>query len=189
MEERAQSIAARSQEILEAERVMDLVGGELRRREQIAGWEAEPPPDRPIQLAPEFSRLLENSITNDRHERIQREPIDSTWSFPMEANLQDFFTSRSQISSTFGIPTINCRNSACEIAFVAYGFDAAARAAERGNPNAIPRLVVGTDFREATEDFLEQPWADEFNSRTPSVSIQDDVATIIWHLYRVEDGN
>jgi hypothetical protein len=187
MEQRTQSIAARSQEILEAERVLALVGGELRRRERIAGWEAEPPPDRPIQLAPEFSSLLENPIANDRHERIQREPIDSTWSYPMEANLQKFFTSRSQISSTFGTPTISCRTSACEVAFVAYGIDAAARAANRGTPNAIPELVVGTDFREATEDFLDQPWADEFFPDTPSVSIQDDVAAIIWHLYRVED--
>ena len=189
LEDRSRSIAERSQEMLEAERVMNMVGVELQRREQIANWANEPPPSRPINLLPEFDSLLESSGVRNKHELFQREPFDPDWSPFMEASIQDFFASNPQASSTFSLMSINCRTSACELSFVAYNTGAASRAAERGTSIVLPGQIVLSDFRQATSEVSEQPWAGQFelDRSHPSILVQDDVATIIWQLYRSED--
>jgi hypothetical protein len=189
LEDRSRSIAERSQEMLEAERVMNMVGVELQRREQIASWANEPPPNRPINLPPEFDSLLESFGVRNKHELLQRESSDPDWSPLMETSLWDFFASNPQISTAFSLTSITCRTSACELSFVAYNTDAASRAAERGTSIVLPGQIVGSDFRQATSQIFEQPWAGQFQLDTsrPSISLQGDVATIIWQLNRAED--
>lgn len=190
LEDRSRSIAERSQEMVEAERVMNMVGVELQRRERIGRWASEPPPEQPINLPPEFDVHLQSSGVRDKHESFQRQPSDPTWSPLMEASLQGFFASRPEITSTFALTSINCRASACELSFVAYNTDAAARAAERGTSIVLPGQIVESDFRQATREVSEQAWANEFQLSTsrPSYILQGDVATVIWQLNRAEDG-
>ena len=190
LEDRSRSIAERSQEMIEAERVMNMVGVELQRREQIAGWANEPPPISPINLPPEFDSLLESYGVRNKHELLQRESSDPDWSPLMETRLQEFFASNPQISASFSLTSINCRTSACELSFVGYNTDAATRAAERGTSILLPGQIVASDFRQATSPLAEQAWAGQFQLDTsrPSISLQGDVAAIIWQLNRAEDG-
>ena len=56
--ERAQAIAARSQQVQEAERVAAVLGEELLRRERVASWDSEPPPGQPISVVSGVRRIV-----------------------------------------------------------------------------------------------------------------------------------
>jgi len=193
VEERAEAIVACSQEVQEeqdAERTMAAVGDELLRRERIASWDAAPPPDQPILLPPEFNRHLEHANVRRDHENLQREPVDQAWALPMEGNLRTFITGQSEFLGKYGYPTITCRTSRCEVTFVAYGLDTAARAAELGNPDMSPEIVLLSDFSYVTRSLGEEPWVtDQLLPATvgPSIRTQDGITTVIWNLWR--DGD
>lgn len=171
---------APSEAMQEAERLRNLVRSELARRESVANWADARPPDTPIELLPEFSYLSE--FPDGQHELLQREPVDSSWSPQMEARLQGFFASRPEITATFGFPTINCRTSACEIAFVAYGVDDTRRDGGFDEP-----LAAGEFRRQAVMELDEQPWADRLSVQSTSYRFQAGAATFLWYLRRVQD--
>ena len=130
---------------------------------------------------------MENANVLRKHEQLQREPMDPTWSLPMEANLRDFISAQPERLGQYGSPTINCRSSACEITFVAYGIDTAARAAEQGNANMAPDIALQGDFFYSGMALGEEPWAAgqlQANPISPAISVDDGIATVIWRLYR-----
>ena len=186
LQERSRLNAEPSQEMKEAVRVNMLLSSELRRREKIDTWARERPPELPIQLPPEMSQHLQIPSVIDLHERLQRQPVDPEWSIAMEANLRSYFAS-AELLGTYGTPTINCRTTACEVAFVAYGLEAKAQAAQRNAANGSTlSLILESEFRDATSDFREQPWASQFIPTAPTGSFrsQNGTTTILWHLYR-----
>jgi hypothetical protein len=89
------------------------------------------------------------------HELIQREPVDPVWSAATELQIQTYLAERPEITSKYGFPTVNCRTTRCEVAFVAYGIDDEDRVAS------------------------QQGLTPEFNVQ---VNRQNGVATILWHF-------
>ena len=183
MAERARG-TVRSQEVLDAQRVLQLLERELGRRQQIAEWANSPPVD-PIYLPPEFDSILENSVLRGNHEDLQREPVDPSWSNAMETNFQSFFDSRPEVADTYGAPTITCRVSGCEITILAYGIDAAALAIEHELTDSAPAETVSYDFGVAIRGWRDQPWAGEFLTvLPPGIRVENGATTIFWPLRR-----
>lgn len=183
MAERAQSVT-RSQEVLNAQRVLELLSSELQRRRELAEW-ANSPPEEPIYLPPEFNQLMEDSLVLRHHEELQREPVDQAWSKPTESSFQNFFDSRPEIIDTYGTPTITCRTSGCEVALLAYGVDTATIAREHQLPDSAPAEVVYEDFSAAISGWSDQPWTRDFSMVLPPfIRVENGATTIYWLMKR-----
>ena len=166
----------------EGRRVMTLAEAEIDRRRNVEELANTEPPTFPITLPPEFNAWLAENPSS-MHEDLQREPIDPAWSPQAEGELYDYFADHPDVLATYGSPTINCRTTGCEIAFVAYGIDNSERARA---PNAFTADgYTSTDFARANTSFFERPWAaEQIELSSPSVNTRDGATTILWHLYR-----
>jgi len=183
--QRAESMMEPTQQMAEAESMRNLATSELRDRELLARWAEEGPPESPIRLPPEFGYLSDPNMMDHNHELLQRDPVDPGWSRQMEAQIQEFFVSRPEITATYGYPTITCRTSACEIAFVAYGIGGDEIDPDRGWDTHLA-------FWGASEEFYQQPWSGQLNSNVgfPEPRFQDNGAvTFLWHIPRITDRN
>lgn len=171
--------------VSDGKRSVELAEEELERRQRIERWANAPPVTFPIVLAPEFGWLADDP--RDFHEGLQREPIDPAWSPRVEALLQSFFARR-EITERYGPPTINCRRTGCEIAFVAYGIDNSGRVtAAAARAGTTPDFFTDEDFRRTTLEFVDQPWAaEEFLYRyfAPNIESVNDATTFLVFLPR-----
>ena len=148
------------------------IQGELLRRQNIEEWSKEPPPTQPIMLPSEFAWLTENP--DSAHERLQREAIDPDWSFATEAQIVTFLAEHPEIRQKYGQPTVTCRTSGCELAFVAYGVN-----------ETVFQIMEGGMFHSVND----QPWADQFwnpGDNWFNAHTEGDVTTILWHLIKDE---
>ena len=164
---------------------------EYRKALAIDRWGSAPPPAQPIPLPSEFDYLAQSP--SEYHELIQREPLDPIWSANTEAQIHNYFADRPEITAKYGLPTVTCRSTRCEVAFVAYGVDDTDRAAQGG---LAPEFVTGLAFRNDNADVHSEPWAEQFgyvpDAENPRILIaelntQDGVTTILWHLRTFED--
>jgi hypothetical protein len=183
LQDRAVEMTQPSKEMQDAERVMNLARQELARRNLVAHWANEPPPELPIELPPQFSWMAENP--NTLHEQLQREPVDSTWSLQTEDSLRRFLTSRPEITNLYGLPTVNCRTSTCQIAFVAHGMeDPGPSRAGEGVNGGRPKLSA--DLSEAIRPIYDQSWANQLNrgQEYRNFGFQPGATTILVHIRR-----
>jgi len=153
-------------------RANDAAQRELLRAQRLARWADEPPPSLPIVLPAEFDYLLDDP--SDNHERIQREAIDPVWAATTETQIHGYLATRPKATEEYGYPTVHCRTTRCEIAFVAYGVGEA------------------REFRSAISGVLDEPWMDQFTSGGVSlinanIHNRGDVTTILWHLTRTSE--
>jgi len=172
--------------VIDGKRSADLAEKELERRQRSERWANEPPATFPFVLPPEFGWLADDPL--DYHEGLQREPIDPAWSPMVEAQLRSYFAERREITERYGNPTINCRRSGCEIAFVAYGIDNSGRVtADAARAGTTPDFFTDEDFRIATADFADQPWTREFLNRyfAPYIETVNGATTFLVFLARL----
>ena len=179
--ENAASLDVLAARVSEAERELRLAQDALQRATEL-------PPGQPISLPPEFDWLTENPSEN--HEIIQREPLDPAWSATAHSHLENFFTDRLELSEEFGYPTIHCRTTRCEAAFVRYGVDESDVAAGERVEDLSPEFFTAIRFRNEIAQNAGQPLIDQFSPIRPEdldVNIEDGVTTILWHLSRREE--
>jgi hypothetical protein len=173
--------------LVSAERTQALAEDELDRRQRIDRWADAPPPTAPIWLPREFSWLAEDP--SNAHELLQRQSVDPTWSLVAEAQLYNYFAERPEITTRFGIPTIACRVTGCEIAFVSSSVDSETFQTEQA-PNA--QFATMMEFAGANSELFEQPWADQFERGTNGVPsamhTEGGVTTVLWHVWRGDNG-
>ena len=144
------------------------VVSEIVRRQNIERWANEPPPTQPIVLPPEFGWLSED--LDPFHEKLQRESADPDWAALTEGQIATFLAENQEITEKYGQPTINCRETGCEVAFVAYGVD----------ESAVRIMAEGMFW-----SVNDQPWVDQFDNPAGylfNVRNVGDSTTILWHL-------
>lgn len=79
------------------------------------------------------------------HGILEEEVRDELWAVPMETELYNYFFENSpELANNFGVPTVVCRTTICEVQAIGYG---------QGSLEA---------WQTATSDLDSQPWAEEF---------------------------
>ena len=152
-----------------------------------------PPPELPIALPPEFAFLAEPEHRLSPHHRLEREPYDPEWAPAMEAQITQFLVESPEIATTYGSPTLTCRATACEVAFVAYGLDPALGLdaddewlRDAGLPDAeIQRFGIGNHFGALVSEFFEQLEFEQFalnGQPTANIRTENGVTTLMWYL-------
>jgi hypothetical protein len=128
---------------------------------------------------------------------IQREAVDDpVWSAATELQISTYLADRPEITSLYGFPTVNCRATRCEAAFVAYGLEDEGRAA--ASQGLSPESLVALRFRTLNTEVYEQAWGEQFgyvpnrSENDPGiinvqVNIQNDVTTLLWHFQVFEE--
>ena len=171
--EELQSLVERAEDERPANQQQYLaVIGEKFRRETIERWSNEPPPTQPISLPSEFSYLSLSDRPDHDHEQLQREPIDPVWSAVTEGQIATFLSEHPEITQKYGHPTVNCRTTGCELAFVSYGLEEPAF-----------QMFFGGAFKSVSEE----PWSEQFDNSWDNlfdVRKEGDVTTILWHLWQ-----
>jgi len=177
----------------DAYRAYALASEEYRQALASERWSAAEAPSQPIYLPPEFNYLAERP--SEFHEQTQREDIDPVWSATTEAQIQDYFTRRPELTQKYGHPIINCRTTKCELAFVSYGLDESIR--EGSMWEGIPiDFATELRFRNENSEIYNQPWAEQFGFIADGedgalisieVDVVDEITTILWHLWASSD--
>jgi hypothetical protein len=154
----------------------------------------QPPPELPIVLPPEYDYLAEPSQRLNIHHTLEREPYDPDWAPAMESQIAQFLAENPEIAQTYGYPTITCRTTRCEAAFVAHGLDPNLGLGDELDyledlglsDFEVRRIGIGEHFAGLTSEFFETPGFEQFTTFNgyPSVQIrpEDGVTTLLWHM-------
>jgi hypothetical protein len=104
-------------------------------------------PSQPIDVGPAFRKLFSDAKkqgyrdqTEEVHAALEREPRDDSWSYPLEADIQNSLISDTSVDN-FKAEHVECRTSMCEIRLSAVGDQQA---------QALQKWVAGVNA---------QPWA------------------------------
>ena len=165
-----------SERVQEAKRELELAEAELERA-------LEGPPEIPISLPPEFDWLSEE--VSENHELIQRELVDPAWSAEARAHIENMFSDRPELFEQFGYPTIHCRTTRCEAAFVLYDVNDKDATAAASTEGLTTEFFTALRFRTTIGQNASQPLIDQFSPIGPDdldVNVEDGVTTILWHL-------
>jgi hypothetical protein len=158
----------------ELEEAQDIVSQTTAELERIGIEEAlgAQPIISPITLPPEFEWIAENLYREFFHERMQREQIDGSWASATESQLSRFLYRRPELVSKYGVPTVRCHTTQCEVTFVTHGiFD------DPSVASTVVRSLFDDSFEEMGGIFDCGPgecWAD--------ANSQDGVVTIFWAM-------
>jgi hypothetical protein len=128
----------------------------------------------PVRTPPEFDLVSEEQVYwhHDSwrawHQRLEREPRDSDWSFATEAALNAAFSARPEIGR-YGTPVVHCRSRTCQVQMLAYGANDVDVAEWSSR--------FGSVYREV---------ADEFEMGDFSVAREAGLTTMVLHIQKRE---
>ena len=139
---------------------------------QISNQLAEAPVVYPLSLSSDFDWVLDEPTGKLLHGLIQREDRDAIWAPQMEAELQQFLYSQTEVIGGFGAPTITCRSTRCEVTLIN-------NAADEELGAVAERLRDEFRWHETYDRFAFTPGSFWVGER-----YEDGVATIFWSLPR-----